>query len=93
LLALGGSTDPRELDETLALDVYVYRVATAVGAMAVALGGLDALAFTGGVGEGSGVVRDRVCAQLSFLGAFALHVVPAREELVLARAVRRLLRA
>ena len=53
LLALGGSTDPRELDETLALDVYAYRVATAVGAMAVALGGLDALAFTGGVGEGS----------------------------------------
>ena len=61
--------------------------------MAVALGGLDALAFTGGVGEGSAVVRDLVCARLSFLGEFAVHVVPPREELVLARAVRRLLEA
>ena len=93
LLALGGSADPRDLEGTLALDVYTYRIAWTVGAMAVALGGLDALAFTGGVGEGSAVVRDGVCAQLSFLGSFAVHVVPAREELVLARAVEELLGA
>ena len=91
LLALGGSTDPRGLEGSLALDVYTYRIAAAVGAMAVALGGLDALAFTGGVGEGSAVVRDRVCDQLAFLGPFDVHLIPAREELVIARAVRRLL--
>ncbi|MEP7334403.1 MAG: acetate/propionate family kinase [Actinomycetota bacterium] len=91
LLALGGSSDPRELVGTPALDLYAYRVATTVGAMAVALGGLDALAFTGGVGEGSADVRDRVCEQLAFLGDFDVVVVPAREELVIARAVRRLL--
>ena len=59
--------------------------------MAVALGGLDALAFTGGVGEGSSDVRARVVEQLSFLGAFDVVVVPAREELVIAREVRRVL--
>jgi acetate kinase len=91
LLGLGGSSDPRELAGTPALELYAYRIATTVGAMSVALGGLDALAFTGGVGEGSTDVRDRVCEQLAFLGDFAVVVVPAREELVIARAVRRLL--
>jgi acetate kinase len=91
LLGLGGSIDPRELAGTPALDVYAYRIATAVGAMAVALGGLDALAFTGGVGEGSSDVRERVVERLSFLGAFDVVVVPAREELVIAREVRRAL--
>jgi acetate kinase len=91
LLGLGGSSDPRELEGTLALDIYTYRIAAAVGAMAVALGGLDALAFTGGVGEGSAVVRDAVSEQLAFLGEFDVHVVAAREEVVLAREVRRLL--
>ena len=91
LLALGGSSDPRELAGTPALELYAYRIATTVGAMAVALGGLDALAFTGGVGERSTDVRDRVCEQLAFLGAFDVVVVPAREELVIARVVRSML--
>lgn len=91
LLALGGSSDPRELAGTPALELYVYRIATAVGAMVVALRGLDTLAFTGGVGEGSADVRDRICEQLSFLGRFDVVVVPSREELVIARLVRGLL--
>jgi acetate kinase len=52
----------------LALDVFVYRVAAAVAAMAVACAGLDALAFTAGIGENSALVRARVCEHLSFLG-------------------------
>jgi acetate kinase len=52
----------------LALDVYCYRIACAIGAMAVALGGLDAIVFTGGVGEGSAPVRVRVCSRLGALG-------------------------
>jgi acetate kinase len=52
----------------LALAVYAYRIAGAVGALAVALGGLDALVFTAGVGENSGGVRARVCTRLGFLG-------------------------
>jgi acetate kinase len=53
---------------TLALSVYVYRIATAIGAMAAALGGIDAIAFTAGVGEHSARVRERVCDRLSHLG-------------------------
>jgi acetate kinase len=50
------------------LDVFAYRVAEAVGAMAVALAGLDALVFTAGIGENSARVRADVCARLGFLG-------------------------
>jgi acetate kinase len=52
----------------LALAVFTYRVATAVGAMATALGGLDALVFTAGIGENSASVRAAVCERLRFLG-------------------------
>jgi acetate kinase len=62
---LEASDDP---DARLALDVFVHRVAGAVGAMAVALGGLDALVFTAGVGENSPSIRERVCERLGFLG-------------------------
>jgi acetate kinase len=64
------SDDPRA---ELALDVYTYRIAAAVGSVAVALGGLDALVFTAGVGEHSALVRERVCSRLAHLGV-ALHV-------------------
>jgi acetate kinase len=52
----------------LALDVFSYRIAGAVAAGAVALGGLDALVFTAGVGERSPGVRSAVCERLGFLG-------------------------
>jgi acetate kinase len=85
LAALGG------LDDPLGFGVYTYRVALAAGAMATALGGLDALAFSGGVGENRADVRDAVAGRLAFLGDFRVEVVPAREDLVIARAVRSLL--
>jgi acetate kinase len=62
---LQGSDQPRA---RLALDVFTYRIATAVGAMAVALDGLDALVFTAGIGEHSTSVREAVCSRLDFLG-------------------------
>ena len=68
LVGLGGSDDPQRLEGTLALAVYTHRIACAVAAMAVALGGLDALVFTAGVGEGSAYVRAEICARLAFLG-------------------------
>jgi acetate kinase len=68
LVALGGTDDVRRLEGTLALEVYVHRIAAAVAAMAASLGGLDALVFTAGVGEGSAAVRKRICARLGFLG-------------------------
>ena len=75
----------------LALDVFVHRVAGAVAAMAAACGGLDALAFTGGIGEHADDVRERIVDRVRFLGDFAVHVVPAREELVIARETERVL--
>ena len=63
----GGSGDIREVGD-LALDVFAYRVATSVAAMAAALNGIDALAFTAGIGENSALVRAHVCERLAFLG-------------------------
>lgn len=93
LAALSGTSgDIRELaEDSLALAVYVHRVAAAVAASATALGGIDALVFTGGIGEHSDLVRERVCERLNFLGPVAVHVIESREELVIARAVHSLL--
>lgn len=85
LAALGG------LDDPLGFGVFTYRVAAAAAAMAAALGGVDAVAFSGGVGENRADVREAVAARLAFLGDFGVEVVPAREDLVVAAAVRRLL--
>jgi acetate kinase len=85
LAALGG------LDDPLAFGVYTYAIACAAARMAVALGGLDTLAFSGGVGENRVDVREAVAERLSFVGGFRVDVVPAREELVIARSVRALL--
>ena len=68
------SGDVRDLESSkapaarLALVVFTYRVAAAVGAMTTALGGLDALVFTAGIGENSASVRVAVCERLRFLG-------------------------
>ena len=75
LLGLSGTTARvEELERSgtpaaqLALGVFGHRVAAAVAAMAVSLGGLDAIVFTAGIGEGSARVRSDVCRRLSFLG-------------------------
>lgn len=52
----------------LAIDVFVHGVKRWIGASAAVLGGLDALAFAGGIGENSRRVREAVCAGLGFLG-------------------------
>ena len=82
LAALGG------LDDPLAFAIYTYRIAGAVAHMAMALGGLDILAFSGGVGENRADVRNAIADRLAHVGYFATEVVTAREDLVIARAVR-----
>ena len=52
----------------LALDVFVYQVRKTIGAYAAAMGGLDAVAFTGGIGENSARLREACCRGLEFLG-------------------------
>ena len=85
LRALGG------LDDAFGFSHFAYHLAKSVAGMAAVLGGLDVLAFSGGIGENRADVRDAVSAHLSHLGGFAVEVLPAREDLVIARAVRRLL--
>jgi len=80
-----------ELDNPLAFAVYTYRIAGAVAQMAMALGGIDLLAFSGGVGENRTDVRAAIVDRLLFLGHFGVEVIPAREDLVIADAVRDLL--
>jgi acetate kinase len=60
---------------SLAIGVYLHRLRASIASMAAAMGGIDALAFAGGVGEGSPEIRAAACEGLEFLG---LAVDPAR---------------
>ena len=59
------SDDPHALE---AIELFVYRAGREIGSLAAALGGLDALVFTGGIGEHSAVIRAKVCRQAAWLG-------------------------
>lgn len=62
---LEASDDPRA---AAAIELFVYRIGREIGSAAAALGGLDALVFTGGIGEHSARVRAAVCRQAAWLG-------------------------
>lgn len=73
----GDSSDMREIEQAVidgdkkaqnAFNVFTYRIKKYVGAYAAAMGGIDALVFTGGIGENSDLVREAVCKDLGFLG-------------------------
>jgi acetate kinase len=74
LAGLAGSGDMRVLlgrtdhDAVLAIEVYLHRLRKGIAAMAASLGGIDALVFTGGVGENSAEIRQRTIDGLEFLG-------------------------
>jgi acetate kinase len=96
----GLSGDMREILEAiaagnlrakLAFDIYAHRLCREVGAMLAVLGGLDALVFTGGVGENCAPLRERVCGQLGFLGSLKVLVIKAEEEQQMARECCRLM--
>lgn len=94
---------------SLAVQAFVYEIKKLIGAYAAAMGGLDAVVFTGGIGERSALIRDRVCMGLEFLGVeidvernrscenetiisshdnpVAVAVIPAQEELIIAKEV------
>jgi len=77
LFGLAGTADMREILEaaasggagaTLARDVYIHRLRGSIAAMAASLGGLDAIVFTGGVGEHAPAIRELAVRDLGFLG-------------------------
>jgi acetate kinase len=61
---LGNPTAPAQL----AVDYFVYQAAKQIGAMAAALGGVDGLVFTAGIGENSAEIRARICAASAWIG-------------------------
>jgi acetate kinase len=75
LLGVSGiSQDMRELlasdrpEAAEAVELFCYRIVREIGSLAAALGGLDALVFTGGIGEHAAPVREKVCSRLDWLG-------------------------
>ncbi len=100
LLGVSGRTsDIRELlsirksdvRADLALRMFCYQVRKAIAGMAAALGGLDALVFTGGIGEHATELRTEIRSGLSFLGRFDTLVLPSQEDLQITRITARLL--
>jgi acetate kinase len=103
LLGLCGAADMREVmtransgegSAQLALEVWWHRLIRLCGAMAAALGGLDVLALTGGIGEHNQAVRTGLIDRLAWLGSGSttpVLVVPAREDLQVAAETTRLL--
>lgn len=98
LLGLSGITndvkellDSRDPKAKFALDYFVLKAAQFTAAMAVAMGGIDALVFTGGIGEHATPVRDAIVQRLEFLGPFQTLVIPTNEELMMAIEAKKLL--
>jgi acetate kinase len=83
------SDDPRA---RLAIELYCYRISRELGSLAAALGGIESLVFTGGVGENAAPIRERIARASQWLGAIQIRVIPTDEELTIARHCRNLLR-
>ena len=101
----------REASAAEAVALFCHRAIEQLGAMAAVLGGLDALVFTGGIGEHASAIRKTICEAVGWLGValdmekneanlpcistpnsrVAVHVIPADEELMIARHTARVL--
>ena len=79
LLARRGS-DPRA---SLAVEMFCYQARKTIGSLAAALGGLDTLVFTGGIGEHAAPIRSEICEQLGYLGISVDLARNARSEPIL----------
>ena len=80
---------------TLAIDLFIHRLAATIGSLLPALDRIDALVFTGGIGEHATAIRERTCARLAYLLSHSeksvrTHVITAREEWFIAREGARL---
>lgn len=86
LLGLGGVSDMRALHDAgteaarFAVDHFCYWAVRHAGSMLAAMGGLDALAFTGGIGENDAGVRQSIVDGLAWAGKIPVLIIPAEEE-------------
>lgn len=87
LLGLSGiSNDVRRIPpDDLSLRMFAYQVRKTIAGMAAALGGINLLVFTGGIGEHATAVRQAICENLKWIDPFEIRVLPAQEDLQIAR--------
>lgn len=95
LKGLSGITnDVKELSQSpqeearFALDYFSLKTAQSIASMAVSIDGMDALVFTGGIGENAENIRSSILQHLSFMPGFETHVIPANEERCMALAIQ-----
>ncbi len=80
------SSDVRRIPpDDLSLQMFGYQVRKTIASMAAALDGLDLLVFTGGIGEHADAVRQQICDKLRWIDPFEIRVLPAEEDLQIAR--------
>jgi acetate kinase len=76
LKAIGGFSDMRKLlnieqhnpDARAAVELFCYQAKKMIGSLAAAIGGIDILVFTGGIGANAAVIRERICTDMDFMG-------------------------
>ncbi|MCB9964879.1 MAG: hypothetical protein H6855_02210 [Rhodospirillales bacterium] len=78
---------PAALD---AIELYCTLAAKHIAGLVPAIGGLEALVFTGGIGENAAPVREKIIKLLHWIGPFEVYIIPANEELVIAQACQKL---
>lgn len=99
LKALGGTNDMRHLlarddyQARFAISHFCYWAARHAGSAIVAMGGVDAIAFTGGIGENAIPIREQILEHLSCFSVKDVHIIPADEEKQIARDALTLLEA
>jgi len=76
--------ESKEPKAAFALDYFSLRVAQFMGMMAVALGGVDGIIFTGGIGENAAPVRKKILNHVQFMKPYETYVIPANEERIMA---------
>ncbi len=76
--------DSKDPNAIFALDYFSLKAAQFMGMMAVALGGVDGIVFTGGIGENAAPVRENILRRLEFMKPYQVHVIPANEERIMA---------
>lgn len=74
-----------------AVELYCTMAAKQIAGLVPSIGGLDALVFTGGIGENAEAIRDEITKRLRWIGDFDVYVIPTDEELVMAKAFKTML--
>ena len=85
-------TDKQKKSAKLAISFFVYQIAKTIGGYITALGGIDKIVFTGEIGAGSSVIREKIMAYFDYLDKIKFEGMYTNEELMIAQGVKKCLR-